>query len=214
VDSPKPAAPVHEDELVPGITQPALGLLELSSVALGIRAGDAMVKKAPVRALVAGSVQPGKFLVLVDGDVASVEEALAAGVEAGSPALVDRLFLPGVHPSIGNAIAGTRWRGEIDTLGVIETRTTVSALRAADAGMKGARVDLVEIRLANGLGGKGIVLFAGVIHDVEAAVEIGSGVVETGNLVHRVVIPRFHPEMAENVLASTRFAAQWNQSEG
>ena len=76
--------PVEAADLVPGVTVPALGLLELSSIALGIRAGDAMVKKAPVRALVAGSVQPGKFLVLVDGDVASVEESMRAGLDAGA----------------------------------------------------------------------------------------------------------------------------------
>ena len=86
-----------------------------------MRAADAMVKKAPVRALVAGSVHPGKYLVLVDGDVASVEESLAAGVEAGAPALIDRLFLPDIHPAVGNAIAGQRSKDPIDTLGVIET---------------------------------------------------------------------------------------------
>ncbi len=205
---------IEASNLAPGITVPALGLLEFSSVALGIRAGDAMVKKAPIRALVAGTVQPGKYLVLVDGDVASVEESLAAGVEAGGSSVVDRLFLPDVHPAVGNAVAGERWSGEIDCLGVLETRTSPAVLRAADAGMKGAMVRLVEIRLANGLGGKGLCLFAGLQHDVEAAVEIGSGRVEPGNLLQRVVIPRLHHGMAENLLAATRFAAQWNRSEG
>ncbi len=205
---------IEAGDLVPGVTVPALGLLEFSSIALGIRAGDAMVKKAPVRAVVAGSVQPGKYLVLVDGDVASVDEALAAGAEAGAPALVDRLFLPDVHPAVGNAVAGERWTGTIDTLGVLETRTVASVLRAADAGMKGAHVALIEIRLANGLGGKAIALFAGEQTDVEAAVEIGSGVLPAGALLHATVIPRLHEEMAENLLAGTRFAAQWNRSEG
>lgn len=205
---------IETADMAPGVTVPSLGLLEFASIALGIRAADAMVKKAPVRALVAGSVHPGKYLVLVDGDVASVEESLQAGVEAGAPALIDRLFLPNVHPAVGNAIAGRRATGPIDCLGVIETRTTVSAVRAADAGMKGARVQLVELRLANGLGGKAFLLFAGEQSDVEAAVEIGSAVVEPGNLVHRVVIPRLHAELAENLLAGTRFATQWDRSEG
>ena len=205
---------IEAADLAPGVTVPALGLLEFSSIALGMRAADAMVKKAPVRALVAGSVHPGKYLVLVDGDVASVEESLKAGVEAGAPALIDRLFLPDIHPAVGNAVAGQRTTGPIDTLGVIETRTTVSAIRAADAGMKGARVALVELRLANGLGGKAFLLFSGEQPDVEAAVEIGSAVVEPGNLVHKVVVPRLHADVAENLLTGTRFATQWNQSEG
>lgn len=205
---------IETDDLIPGIRVPALGLLEFSSVALGIRAGDAMVKKAPVRALVAGSVQPGKFLVLVDGDVASVEESLAAGVAAGAPAVLDRLFLPDVHPAVGNAVAGIRWKGAISALGVVETRTTAAVIRAADAGMKGAMVDLLEIRLANGLGGKGLCLFAGEVADVEAAVELACARVEPGNLLQQVVIPRLHEEMADNLLEGTRFAAQWGLSEG
>jgi microcompartment protein CcmL/EutN len=42
-------------------------------------AGDAMAKRAPVAALHAGTVHPGKYLVLVSGEVAAVEEALAPG---------------------------------------------------------------------------------------------------------------------------------------
>ena len=209
-----PHDPELDADLIPGVSVPALGLLEFSSVALGLRAGDAMVKRSPVRALVAGSVQPGKFLVLVDGDPASVEEALAAGVDAGAPGLVDRLYLPDVHPAVGAAIAGVRWQGDIETLGIIETRTTAGAIRAADAGMKGAHVELIELRLANGLGGRAFCLFAGELTDVQAAVEAGSAKVESGNLIQQVVLPQFHPEMADNVLASTRFAAQWNRSEG
>ena len=201
---------IETADLAPGVTMPALGLLEFSSIALGIRAADAMVKKAPVRALVAGSVHPGKYLVLVDGDVASVEESLAAGVEAGASALLERLFLPDIHPAVGNAIAGQRAAGPIDTLGVIETRTAVSAIRAADAGMKGAHVGLLELRLADGLGGKAFLLFTGEQPDVEAAVDIGSAAVASGNLVQRIVIPRLHAELAENLLGGTRFSAQWN----
>ena len=193
---------------------PALGLLEFSSIAVGMRAGDAMVKKAPVRTLVAGSIHPGKYLVLVAGDVASVEESVAAGVDAGEASLLDRLLLPQVHPAVARAAAGARWDGTIDTLGVIETRTSASVLLAADAGMKGARVSLVEVRLGDGLGGKAICLFAGEQHDVEAAVEIGTGRVEPAQLVQQVVVPRLHREMAENLLADTRFMAQWKREQG
>lgn len=206
--------PIEAADLVPGVTVPSIGLLEFSSIALGIRAGDAMVKKSPVRALVAGSVQPGRYLVLVDGDVASVEEAMAAGEAAGAPGVVDRMFLPDVDPRVGNAIAGERWTGEVDTLGVIETGSSASGIRAADAGMKGAEVHLIELRLANGLDGRALVLFAGLQHDVEAAVEQAAARAGSEQLRHGIVIPRLHEEMAENILATTRFAGQWNRTEG
>jgi len=80
--------------------------------------------------------------------------------------------------------------------------------------MKGANVQLIEIRLANGLGGKGLALFSGDVADVEAAIQIGAARVESGNLVQQVVIPRLHAEMAENLTETTRFAAQFGLNEG
>ena len=137
-----------------------------------------------------------------------------AGLEAGAPSVVDRLFLPDVHAAVGNAIAGLRTEEPIESLGVIETRTTAGAIRAADAALKGARVHLLELRVANGLGGKALVLVTGDQADVEAAVELGAARVESGNLVQQIVIPRLHEEMADNLLASSRFAAQFGGSEG
>ena len=55
-----------------------MALLEFESIAIGIEAGDAMVKRAPVAHIYSGTVQPGHYLVMVAGDVASVEEAVDA----------------------------------------------------------------------------------------------------------------------------------------
>ena len=188
---------------------PALALLEFNSIALGIEAGDAMVKRAPVERIVTGTVQPGHFLVMVTGDVASVEEAVAAGKETGQAALADSVFLPHVHPDVVAALAGERQTAVQDALGVIETYTVAASILAADAGLKGADVKLVQLRLADGLGGKGLALFTGVVADVEAAVEIGSAV-STQHLVRQVVIPQLHEEMWENVRGDGRFGTHFN----
>ncbi len=186
--------------------QPAIALLEFSSIAIGIRAGDAMVKRAPLDTVYAGTVHPGKYLVLVGGAVASVEEALAAGREWGGHALIDEIFLPAVHPDVIRALAGGRQTSDAEALGVIETKTVAATIGAADAGVKGAQVTLLEILLADGLGGKGYALFAGAVQDVEAAVEIGvASLADPSQLIAEVVIARFHPEMLENLRADTRF---------
>jgi microcompartment protein CcmL/EutN len=104
------------------------------------------------------------------------------------------------------AIGGGRVPESKDALGIVETTTVAAPNHAADAGIKGAEVRLVEVRLADGLGGKGIVLFSGLVADVEAAVEIGVGVLERPDLlVRQVVIPLLHPDMWENVSDATRF---------
>ncbi len=188
---------------------PALALLEFSSIAAGIEAGDAMVKKAPVARIQSGTVQPGHYLVLVAGDVAAVEEAVGAGEETGRASLRDTLFLPNVHSDVVRAIAGERPSAREDALGVIETHTVASAILAADAGVKGAEVTLLQVRLADGLGGKGLVFFNGLVADVEAAVEIGTAVSQQ-HLLRHVVIPQLHGEMWDNVNSYGRFGQHFN----
>jgi microcompartment protein CcmL/EutN len=184
------------------MSRPALALLEFDSIARGIEAGDQMVKRAPVEVIRAGTVQPGRYLVLVAGEVADVEEAVAAGETFAT--LVDEVLLPDIHPDVVAALKGRRTAGDGEALGVIETRTVATIIRAADAGIKGAQVAIAELRLADGLGGKGYVLFVGPVAEVEAAVEIGGGA--TGTKVVTAVIPQLHSEMGENLWAAPRFA--------
>ena len=195
--------------------EPALALIEFDSIAAGIQAGDAMVKKAPIARIVAGTVQPGHYLVLISGEVADVDESLKAGRERGGAHVIDTVFLPHVHPAVVNAIAGgrdARSGGAHAALGIIETATVPAAIRSADAGVKGAQVALLEVRLADGLHGKGLTLFTGEVSDVEAAVEIGTGAIEPQLVVNQVVIAQLHPEMNVNIQQHTRFGENLSQS--
>lgn len=183
---------------------PSIALLEFNSIAAGIEAGDAMVKRSPVHQIQAGTVQPGHYLVLVTGDVASVEEAFAAGKETGQSALRGTLFLPNVHPDVVAALGGRRQTAVTDALGIVETTTVASGILAADAGVKGAEVSLLQLRLADGLGGKGLVYFHGMVADVETAVSLGSAAAQQ-QLVQQMIIPQLHAEMWENVNENGRF---------
>ena len=195
--------------------EPALALIEFNSIAIGIRAGDAMVKKALIASIKAGTVQPGRYLVLITGQVAEVDESLRAGMEWGGDSVINTVFLPHVHPAVVQAVGGERVTGTGVALGVIETTNVAATIQAADAGVKGAQVTLREIRLADGLGGKAFCLFQGEVQDVEAAVEIGVGALPCpGVLVSQVVIPQLHSEMGENLLASTYFAERVGRDKG
>ena len=187
----------------------AIALFEFESISAGMVAGDAMVKTAPLGAIYAGSVHPGKYLVLVTGDTASVDEAVQVGNAADS--LSDMVFLPDVHPAVADAVTGNISLAAVgdEALGVVETTTVAAAIDAADAGAKAAEVDLAAIRLADGLGGKGYVLFSGVVAEVEAAL---SAAVERANghgaLVRSDLIAQLHVEMAENLRAELRFLSR------
>jgi len=186
------------------LEQPALALLEFESVAVGIRAGDAMVKRAPIDQIYSGTVQPGHYLVMVTGDVASVEEAVDAGQIAGGAQLTDQVYLPHVHRGVVRGLIGGRELAEQDAMGVLETTTVAAAIVAADAGLKAAEVNLWQLRLADGLGGKGLALFSGRVEDVEAAM-VAAVEKAASQLKWQVIIPQLHDEMRQNMARSGRF---------
>ncbi|MBI3961068.1 MAG: BMC domain-containing protein [Chloroflexi bacterium] len=184
---------------------PALALLEFESIAAGYLAADAMAKRSPVAHIVAGTVQPGRLLVLLSGGVAEVEEAAAAGRAAAAGSLLDEVLLPAVHPGVVGGLLGKR-KSIGDALGIVESRSAASAIHAADAGLKGADVVLVELRLSDGLAGKGVCFFTGTISAVETAVELASAAVSPGHFLHAVVIPQLSPDIAANLGNHSHFA--------
>ncbi|MDX1740154.1 MAG: BMC domain-containing protein [Rhodothermales bacterium] len=186
--------------------QPAIVLLEFDSIAVGILAGDAMAKRAPLKTLHTGTVHPGRYLVLAGGEVGDLEEALAAAKDVGSHCLRDEIFLPEVHSDVVGAITGTRRTRAASALGVFETKTVPAVIRAADRAVKGTDVTVLEVRLADGLGGKAYALFAGEVADVEAAIQLcQESLADQALLVAKVVIPQIHAEMTENLVVHPEF---------
>lgn len=179
----------------------AIAALETSSIAQGAVAADAMVKTAEVELLEACPVSPGKYWVLIGGDVGPVRHAFARGVEVAADTLLDRLFIPQLHAQVLPALRGAVAPRDDDALGVLETLTAAAAITAADVAAKAADVLLRDIRLANGLGGKGVVFLSGDVGNVQAAIDAGRAeALARGLLTRSVVIPRLHAQMKAKVL--------------
>jgi microcompartment protein CcmL/EutN len=184
-----------------------LGVLEFNSIAAGIEALDAMAKAAPIRIIQAMTVNPGKFVTIFTGDVAEVDASLSAGKAVGGTTLIDELFLPSADPRLVPALEGRAESPDWDALGIIETYSAVSAIEAADIGVKRARVAIVELRVSPEMGGKGFVKFMGDLHEVEAAMEAGSRRAEAKGLLCRTsLIPRPHPDIRPHVVKESKDA--------
>jgi microcompartment protein CcmL/EutN len=182
----------------------SLALLEVSSLARGVVAADAVVKRAAVELLECGPVSPGKYLVLFAGGVAEVEEAAAAGAQAAGDSLLDRLVLAQPHPQLLPALrAGAR--GSVhgaasDAAGMLELLSVAAALRAADAACKAAEVRLQLLHLARGIGGKAWFVLRGDLHSVEAAVLAATQSAGEGLLAGAEIVARPHPDLHGRVL--------------
>lgn len=172
----------------------AIGLLELKNITKGILAADAMLKAANVEILMAQAMCPGKYVVMVAGDVGAVQSAVRSGnAVSGCENVVDEFILPNLHESVFPALTGCTDVKEIQALGIIESYSVASAIIAADIAAKSAAIKLIEVRLARGMGGKAMVTLTGDVGAVTAAIRAGSNAIkDTGFLVDQLVLPAPH----------------------
>ncbi len=143
----------------------AIGLIELTSIAKGYEVADTMLKTASVEIVFNRSICPGKFMVMVGGEVDAVNSSIQAGLEIGGQTVVDDLIIPNIHPDVFPAISGTNIIESPDALGIIETFSVASIIEAADAAVNAA---------------------------VEAGVDY---IKEKGILVNKVIIPQPRKEI-------------------
>jgi microcompartment protein CcmL/EutN len=185
---------------------PAIALIELSNIATGIQTGDAMVKKSPIALLKTGTISRGKYLVLVGGTVASVDEAYREGLAIAAQACLDSMILPDVHPRVVSAALGQEEKVYAESLGILETPTIAVNIAASDAAIKGAEVQILEMRLGDNYGGKGYTLFNGKVEDVQAAIEIACQLIQRRNSSASAgIIPRLHESMRRQINGPLRF---------
>jgi microcompartment protein CcmL/EutN len=184
---------------------PAIALWEFASIVDGVQCADAIAKGAPIDALLTGTTHPGKYVVLVAGDTASV--VVATEIVAGTGVdPIDTRFLADVAPQVADAVTSDDERSANSgvSIGVVETSTVSSGVDAADAAVKAATVTLSALRMADGIGGKAYVVVDGDLGDVEAAVEAACERAGA-QLVGSVVISQLAEELREDLAASARF---------
>jgi microcompartment protein CcmL/EutN len=179
----------------------SVGLIELSSITSGFGAADAMLKAADVEIILARTICSGKYIVMVRGDTGAIHAAVEAGVQAGGFGVIDSFIIPNLHEAIFPAISGTTKVEAIEALGVVESFSVASLIEGADAAVKAANVQLIEMRLAMALGGKAFVTMTGNVAAVQAAVEAGAqAVAQKGMLVNRAVIASPRPELLTDLI--------------
>lgn len=182
--------------------QKSLGMIEVISIPAGIKAGDAMLKAAPVGLVTAQAVCAGKYVAIVTGEVSAVRAAVKAGKEACGMKLIDSLVIPHIAEQVPAAINACTdiSVGTAGAIGVLETYSLCASVIAADEASKAAEIKLIEVRLGRGLGGKSFITMTGDVASVEASVSAALALKETQGLMSdSVVIPSPHPDIAKSL---------------
>jgi len=178
-----------------------IGFLELSSIAKGIEVADALLKAAEVELIFARATCPGKYSILFTGEVAAVTASLDTGIDSGGAFVVDSVVIPRVHPQVIKAIGLGAAPNGTNAIGVMEFFSITAAIYAADASVKAADVELIDLRLGIGIGGKSFTVLTGEVAAVTESVRCGIAAgAEKGLLVSSVVIPNPRPELFASLL--------------
>ena len=149
----------------------AIGMIEFKTVSAGVTAADQMVKTAAVELLEAQVVCPGKYIIIISGELSAVRAAVDASKTKFDEKLIDSFVLGNPHESIFSAIYGTTNIENAEALGVLETYSAASIIVAADVAAKTAEVELIELRIAKGMCGKSYMFITGSVASVTAAIE-------------------------------------------
>ncbi|MEL7565329.1 MAG: BMC domain-containing protein [Dehalobacterium sp.] len=174
----------------------ALGFIEYKSIARGLMATDVMLKSGHVELIQASVLCPGKFIALVTGDVGAVQAAVENGYRFDPAFAISKFILPNAHPSVLPALTATTSADIKGSLGIIETVDASSAVVAGDLAAKAAHIELLEIRLARGMGGKAFVFLCGDLTGVETAVQAASRyLADEAVMIATSVIPSPHPNL-------------------
>ena len=175
-------------------------MVEWNSISLGIFAADAMLKVSQVELIYANTICPGKYICVVQGEVAAVRSSVEAGIAASPVSVVDDMVIPNLHPQVFPAINAATEAKKVDAVGVIETFSAASTLLAADRAAKTAEVLLLSVRLATGLGGKSFVVLTGEVAAVSSAVDAGARISkDKGLLVYKTVVAQPEPRLFEKL---------------
>jgi microcompartment protein CcmL/EutN len=192
---------------------PALAMLAISDIPAGLRALDGLAKEAPVELLATGTIQCGWYLIAFGGQVEPVQRSHARALELSGDTVVDQVLLAHIDERIVPTWREGKVRdlGTGDSLGVLQVASPPTMMRAVDAALKGAMVDLVELRLGDGLGGKAIATLWGATHDVEAAIALSQEAIARGRSdgASTVVIPNADAAVRQSLAEGTRFFKEW-----
>ncbi len=160
----------------------ALAMAEFTTVSTGMKAADMMIKTAEVSVIEAEVVCPGKYIILIEGELSAVRASIDTVKSMFPEKLIDSFVLGNPHESIFPAIYGTTVVEDKRALGVLETYSAASIILAADIAAKTAIVDLIELRIARGMCGKSYMLLTGEVAAVESAIARAKAEVADGTM--------------------------------
>ncbi|MEK6264988.1 MAG: BMC domain-containing protein [Clostridium sp.] len=176
-----------------------LGMLEFRSIAKGIEIADVVLKSAEVELIICKTICPGKYMILMSGEVGAVEEALYRAKEKSIGFLIGSFLLPSVHTDIIQSLKNKIKVEPKGAIAVVETTNVVSGIFILDKALKAAEVKLFKLSLGMATGGKSYFVIFGDVSSVKEAVEEALKACDEKKIVYSIVIPSPSAELINSL---------------
>lgn len=157
----------------------AIGVIELKNIPKGVEATDAALKSAGVDMVSSHPSCPGKYEIVLTGSISNVTAAVEHVLSKFEGYVIDSSIMGRIDEQVIKALFGTQKTEKKGSLGLIETFSAATTIKAADIAVKTSRVEIFDLRVSRGMGGKGVVMLTGEVGDVTAAVEAGANYAKT-----------------------------------
>ena len=178
----------------------SIGVIELKNIPKGVEATDAALKSAGVDMVSAHPSCPGKYEIILTGSISNVTAAVSHVLSKFEGYVIDSAVMGRIDEQVIKALFGTQTGEKKGSLGLVETYSAATTIKAADIAVKTARVEIFDLRVSRGMGGKGVVMLTGEIGDVTAAVEAGANYAsQSGQLSSSSIIAAPHEELWEQL---------------
>ncbi len=180
-----------------------IGIIELASIYKGFEVQDYILKQARVEKLIARTICSGKYLIIVRGELADIEDRLEMARQVGDFAIVNALYIPNVEDKIFPAISGctTMDIEQVDAMILLETFSVAAVVKAVDLAVKEADIDVPRIHVAMAVGGKGFAVLTGNDEALKSAIEPALDFLkDDGSLAGYTLITNPHPDVLRDLV--------------
>ena len=152
----------------------SIGVIELKNVPKGVEAADDALKSAGIELVTSHPSCPGKYEIILTGSISNVTAAVNHVNQKFDGYVVDSSIMGRIDPQVISALFGTGVGNKSGSLGLLETYSAATTIKAADIAVKTAKVEIYDLRVSRGMGGKGVFMITGEVGDVSAAISAGA----------------------------------------
>lgn len=125
----------------------SIGVIELKNIPKGVEATDAALKSAGVDMVASHPSCPGKYEIILTGSISNVTAAVDHVLSKFEGYVIDSSVMGRIDEQVIKALFGTQTGEKKGSLGLIETYSAATCIKAADIAVKTSRVEIFDLLL-------------------------------------------------------------------